>query len=110
VTGWEVGCLLRRGVVLVTKIPLHPESSIVMGGEGPSVASNLLTSLMTFKLLLLVLGVPLTQELVLGVLFSRPRLLRCPPWGMLRVLLPPIVLWMVASVWWPSAGNLQCLL
>ena len=65
VVGWVVACLLCSGVSLVTKCPLHPESSMVKGGEGPSVVFSMVTSLVTFKLLLGLLGVPLTHLLVL---------------------------------------------
>ena len=37
VRGTVAGCLFSIGVELVTKWPLLPESSIVRGGEGPSV-------------------------------------------------------------------------
>ena len=84
---------------LVTKMPLQPESSIVNGGAGPSVAFSVLTSLVTFKLLLWVLGVPRSQVLRLVGSFSWPppglRLFRL--FLGLRLFVPPIRLLMVAS-------------
>jgi hypothetical protein len=65
---------------------------MVKGGEGPSAAFETLTSLLVFKLLLGVLGVPLTQLLLvlllLGLRFSWPRwfLFRLSP----MMLLPPM--------------------
>ena len=85
VVGWVVGCLLCSGVSLVTKCPLHPESSMVKGGEGPSVVFSMVTSLVTFKLLLGLLGVPLTH---LVVLLRRPMEMNSlPPWRLRAVAL-----------------------
>jgi hypothetical protein len=103
--GFLAGCLLRTGVVLVTKLPLLPESSIVKGGEGPSVEFKLQTSL-SIKLLLWVPGVPLTQVLSCGGVdaLSVLRVLGRGRRLDFKLLRPPMRLPMEASGLWPSLG------
>jgi hypothetical protein len=104
-TGFLVGCLLRTGVELVTKLPVLPESRIVKGGEGPSVEFKRLTSL-TFKLLLCVPGVPLTQVLSCGGVdeLSVLRLLGRGRRLDFKLLRPPMRLLMTAALLWPAFG------
>jgi hypothetical protein len=107
VIGVVVGCLLMRGVSLSKQLMLAPESTIVFGGEEPSIVTKLFADrLVVFKLLFVVLGVPLGQEvlLVLGSAFS------WLPCSLMFLVLPPILLWKVALGWWPSLGEWQSLL
>jgi hypothetical protein len=80
-----------------------PVSSIVLGGEEPSVEFKQVdVALVTIKLLLRVLGVPLTQ-LLFGRAFS------WLPRSLIPLVLPPILLLNVAVGWWPSFGERQSL-
>jgi hypothetical protein len=80
-----------------------PVSSMVLGGEEPSIEFKQVgVSLETLKLLLGVLGVPLNQ-LLFGRTFS------WLPRSLIPLVLPPILLLNVAVGWWPSFGERQSL-
>jgi hypothetical protein len=107
VAGCCAGRLFASGASFRKQWMFAPESSIVYGGEGPSVEFNKLTGRL-IKLLWGVLGVPLGQEALggLGFMFSWfPRPVRWKP-----LVLPPILLLAVALAWWPSCGERQSLL
>jgi hypothetical protein len=104
--------LFRIGVLLLVQLILHPESNRGSCGEGPSTVVEMLDSLVTLKLLLGMLGVPLSQALALGSWFSRSFCCLFQSSLLLYVIsiLPPIFLKMVASFLWPSLGKVQVLL
>jgi hypothetical protein len=81
--------LFRSGVLLLTQLILHAESNSGCCGEGPSTVVAMLDSLVTFKLLLGMLGVPRSQVSLFGFWFSRSCFFLLGFPVTLMVLLPP---------------------